>query len=81
MVEVLSTFTGKAVASGRATVYASIASAMNALSGPLHGRANQACLEFVKELELMTPGNRGLRKGRISRKATYIRVRTWSSKG
>ena len=43
----LSTFTGKAVASGRATVYASIASAMNALSGPLHGRANQACLEFA----------------------------------
>ena len=32
----LSTFTGKAVASGRASVYASMASAMNALSGPLH---------------------------------------------
>jgi len=43
----LSTFTGKAVASGHATVYASIAGAMNALSGPLHGRANQSCLEFV----------------------------------
>ena len=46
----LSTFTGKAVASGRATVYASIASAMNALSGPLHGRANQSCLEFVQRI-------------------------------
>ena len=43
----LSTFTGKAIASGHATVYASIAGAMNALSGPLHGRANQSCLEFV----------------------------------
>ena len=43
----LSTFTGKAVASSKATVYSSIAGAMNALSGPLHGRANQSCLEFV----------------------------------
>jgi len=46
----LSTFSGKAVASGRASIYASIASAMNALSGPLHGRANQACLEFVQRI-------------------------------
>lgn len=43
----LSTFTGKAIASGKATVYSAIAGAMNALSGPLHGRANQSCLEFV----------------------------------
>jgi len=46
----LSTFSGKAVASGRASIYASLSSAMNALSGPLHGRANQACLEFVKRI-------------------------------
>ena len=46
----LSTFSGKAVASGRASVYASLASAMNALSGPLHGRANQSCLEFVQRI-------------------------------
>jgi len=46
----LSTFTGKAVASGKATVYSSIAGAMNALSGPLHGRANQSCLEFVLKI-------------------------------
>ena len=45
-----STFSGKAVASGRASVYASLASAMNALSGPLHGRANQSCLEFVQRI-------------------------------
>ena len=43
----LSTFVGKAVASGHATLYSAIASSMNALSGPLHGRANQSCLEFV----------------------------------
>ena len=46
----LSTFSGKAVASGKASVYVSLASAMNALSGPLHGRANQACLEFVQRI-------------------------------
>ena len=46
----LSTFTGKAVASGWASLYASISSAMNALSGPLHGRANQSCLEFVQRI-------------------------------
>ena len=52
----LSTFTGKAIASGHATVYASIAGAMNALSGPLHGRANQSCLEFVLQIGTSDPG-------------------------
>jgi len=51
----LSTFAGKAVASGRASLYASISSAMNALSGPLHGRANQSCLEFVKRVGTNDP--------------------------
>ena len=46
----LSTFTGKAVASGHATIYSSMAGAMNALSGPLHGRANQSCFEFVQKI-------------------------------
>ena len=51
----LSTFSGKAVASGKASVYASLSSAMNALSGPLHGRANQACLEFVQRIGTSDP--------------------------
>ncbi|MCH2358531.1 MAG: citrate/2-methylcitrate synthase, partial [Candidatus Poseidoniales archaeon] len=51
----LSTFAGKAVASGRASLYASMASAMNALSGPLHGRANQSCLEFVQRIGTSDP--------------------------
>lgn len=51
----LSTFTGKAVASGHATVYSSMAGAMNALSGPLHGRANQSCFEFVKKIGTSDP--------------------------
>lgn len=46
----LSTFVGKAVASGLEDLYGSIAAAMNALAGPLHGRANQECLHFVQKM-------------------------------
>ena len=46
----LSTFVGKAVASGLEDLFGSISSAMNALAGPRHGRANQECLAFVQEL-------------------------------
>jgi citrate synthase len=51
----LSTFTGKAVASGKADVYASMAAAMAALYGPRHGRANQECLEFTKSIGTSDP--------------------------
>ena len=51
----LSTFTRKAVASGRASVYSAMSSAMNALSGPLHGRANQAVLEFIQRIGTSNP--------------------------
>jgi len=46
----LSVFTGKAVASGLEGMYGSLAASMNALSGPRHGKANQDCLEFVKQV-------------------------------
>jgi citrate synthase len=46
----LSTFVGKAVASGLEDMYGSISSALCALAGPRHGRANQDCLEFVQEV-------------------------------
>ncbi len=46
----LSTFVGKAVGSGLEDMYGSIAAAMNALAGPRHGKANQDCLEFVKDV-------------------------------
>jgi citrate synthase len=46
----LSTFVGKAIASGLADLYGSIAGAMNALAGPRHGRANQECLQFVTDM-------------------------------
>ncbi len=46
----LSTFIGKAVASGLEDMYGSIASAMCALAGPRHGKANQESLEFVQRI-------------------------------
>ena len=51
----LSTFSGKAVASGLADMYASLGAAMAGLSGPLHGKANQNCLNFVKEVGSSDP--------------------------
>lgn len=47
----LSTFVGKAISSGLEDLYGSIAGAMNALNGPRHGKANQECLEFVREIQ------------------------------
>lgn len=46
----LSAFVGKAVASGWEGMYGSVAAAMCALAGPKHGKANQDCLQFVKEV-------------------------------
>jgi len=46
----LSTFVGKAVASGLEDMYGSINAAMAALAGPRHGKANQDCLHFVEEI-------------------------------
>jgi len=46
----LSTFVGKAVASGLEDLFSSIAASMNALAGPLHGRANEDCLLFNQSL-------------------------------
>jgi citrate synthase len=46
----LSTFVGKAVASGLEDMYGSMTAAMCALEGPRHGRANQDCLEFLREV-------------------------------
>ena len=46
----LSAFVGKAVSSGLEDLWGSVSSAMNALAGPRHGRANQDCLAFVKQM-------------------------------
>lgn len=46
----LSTFVGKAVASGLEHLYGALAAAMTALAGPRHGRANQDSLHFVEKV-------------------------------
>ena len=46
----LSAFIGKGIASGLQDLYGSLAGAMSALAGPRHGKANQDCLEFVKQV-------------------------------
>jgi citrate synthase len=53
----LSTFVGKAVASGLADMYASMGAAMAGLYGPRHGRANQDCLNFVKTVGSSDPAD------------------------
>ncbi|MCP4806533.1 MAG: citrate (Si)-synthase [Proteobacteria bacterium] len=51
----LSTFSGKAVASGLADMYASLGASMAGLSGPRHGRANQDCLNFLRTVGTTDP--------------------------
>ena len=46
----LSTFVGKAVASGLEDMYGSMAAAMCALAGPRHGKANEDSLEFLQKI-------------------------------
>ena len=45
-----STSTVRIVASSQANIYASIASGVNALWGPLHGGANQAVIEMLEQI-------------------------------
>lgn len=45
-----STFSVRAVGSSKASIYASIASAINSLSGPLHGGANERVIEMLEEI-------------------------------
>ncbi len=51
----LSTFTGKAVSSGRADIFACLSASMAGLYGPRHGRANQDCLDFVRKVGTSDP--------------------------
>ena len=46
-----STFTSLVVSSTLSDIYYSVAAGLNALAGPLHGRANQECLRFVLEIK------------------------------
>ncbi|MFT5681656.1 MAG: citrate synthase [Myxococcota bacterium] len=65
----LSTFSGKAVASGLADIYSSMAAAMAGLSGPRHGKANQNCLAFVQEVGTSDHGElEEIIRGKVSRR-------------
>jgi citrate synthase len=57
----LSTFVGKAIASGHEDMYGSLAGAMAGLAGPLHGMANQECLRFLKTVskDIQDPTDEG----------------------
>lgn len=45
-----STFSVRAVGSSKASLYASISSAINSLSGPLHGGANERVINMLEEI-------------------------------
>ncbi len=47
----LSTFVGKAIASGGESLFGSLSGAMCALAGPLHGKANQDNLLFLNRIQ------------------------------
>jgi citrate synthase len=66
----LSTFVGKAVASGLEDLYGSLAAAMLALNGPRHGKANQDALKLVYEVhdKIKNNFNEGLVEKYISDK-------------
>jgi citrate synthase len=51
----LSTYVGKAIASAQTDMYSCLAGAMAGLYGPLHGRANQDCLDFVRKVGTSDP--------------------------
>lgn len=45
-----STFTGRVIASTRSDIYSAVTGAIGALKGPLHGGANEAVMEMLKEI-------------------------------
>ena len=73
----LSTFTGRAVASGLADIYQSLASAMNGLAGPRHGLAAQDCFVMVREIDNEDPaGAEQVIRDRLARGGAGVRIRT-----
>ena len=46
-----STFSARAVGSAQASLYSSISSAINSLSGPLHGGANERVIEMLADID------------------------------
>jgi 2-methylcitrate synthase len=75
-----STFTARVIASTRADIYSATAGAIGALKGPLHGGANEAVMEMLKEIGSAKRAEKYLR-GRLAKKQLVMgfghRVYRW----
>ncbi len=75
-----STFADRVIASTRADLYASVTGAIGALKGPLHGGANEAVMEMLKEIGSARRAEKWLRP-RIEKKQLIMgfghRVYRW----
>lgn len=66
-----STFTARVVASTLADFYSCITAAIGALSGPLHGGANEQAMELVQEYKTVEDADRGIHE-KLTNKAKIM---------
>ena len=69
-----STSTVRMVGSSQATMFVSIAAGINALSGPLHGGANQAVLEMLEDIQNNHDGDATDFMNRVKNKEKGVRL-------
>lgn len=69
-----STSTVRMVASSGANIFASIAGGINALSGPLHGGANQAVLEMLEDIQNNHDGDATEFMNKVKNKEDGVRL-------
>ena len=69
-----STSTVRMVASSGASMFVSIAAGINALSGPLHGGANQAVLEMLEDIQQNHGGDATEFMNRVKNKEPGVRL-------
>ena len=69
-----STSTVRMIGSAQANMFVSIAGGINALSGPLHGGANQAVLEMLEDIQVNNNGDATDFMNRVKNKERGIRL-------
>ena len=69
-----STSTVRMVASSQANIFVSVAAGINALSGPLHGGANQAVLEMLDDIQHNDDGDASKFMERVKNKEPGVRL-------
>ena len=69
-----STSTVRMIGSAQANMFVSIAGGINALSGPLHGGANQAVLEMLEDIEKNNGGDATDFMNRVKNKEKGVRL-------